>query len=301
MTRRSMKAASLAAALVLCAACDNKKSDSGSGPAAPPASASAAASATAATAASAPPANEITFVKKDLAVGGGWEETLTLEDRLLATKPQKAENNLDKKTSLRTEILAVDGNKITKVKVIYGDKTSVETWAGKQRDPFKDPVSGRTYVAELKNDKVVVTAGDGKPMGTLDDVRVKSDVSAWFGKPDPVLAGIPGGAMKPGDAAKSLTEIVRDLLKDGEDVEVTEGSAKLQSVATVGAYRIGIFEVKVKATRKSAMMKTTWDLSGTMTVRADTTRLTNVQLSGPVATTGIVENTGTTKITIDYK
>jgi hypothetical protein len=260
-------------------------------------------SATPTTASAPAPSNEITFTKQKQAVGTGWDETSTEEEELSTTKPQNAVDTEVHKKALRRDILAVAGNRISKIRLTYGDRSGVETYNGKER-PSKGAVSGKTYIAEYKGNKVVVAddKGNSRDVTVSEEREVKTDVRAWLGKPDPVLTDIPGTVMKLGDAADSMADVLRDFFSwDIYAVELSEASVKLQRVSDEGAYRAGVFDVKVKVTAKGSVLESVYDLAGTMTVRADTTRLTSVRLAGPVTLTGVIAATGTAKLNVDYK
>lgn len=229
---------------------------------------------------------ELTFTVKNRAVGSTWDESATTQTQISLTKPKKLENTEISKDSAKFEVLAADGAKLLKVKVTYKEKVQTVSADGKDKTKTH-PAQGNSYLAEFKDGKVVVTDENKKKVSAEEQKAVSSDVRGFLGKPDPILAGIPGVPVKVGGAANSIAEALRERLGNGESqVELTGVSATLKSITSVADHKTGTFDVKMKATVKEGAFKIMMDISGTVVIRADTGHLTQMSLAAPITLTG---------------
>ena len=238
--------------------------------------------------------SQITFAKKDPVVGSTYNETQTVEMKMDITAPKKESAAFTEKQNEKVDILATDGKTINKVKVTYSEKTEND---GKKT--VTSPVSGKTYIAEFKDKKIHVTDADHKKVSAKEEKTVIGDFDDVLGKPDPLLTGMPGTSLKVGDKADALAEALRDLLSGEKSIELTDITVKLKEIAQGAGGKVGIFDVKVKASVPENP-KLTLDLSGTLSARADDSRLLAILLSGPLTLAGGgVKAEGTAAITMN--
>jgi hypothetical protein len=208
-----IRANALLPTLALCAllcGCGKKKDDDGQ----PGAAASAAASAVATEA----PDTGVLIQRKPPQVGARRvvEESGELNMQLKMGARDMAIT--EKESNRRTEeVLAVEGDQITKLKVTYEAHTKESTEGGRTRKT-PDLLSGKTFLVEVVKGKVNVTTGEGKPViGPAK--KTVSDEFKDLGKPDKVEAALPSRPLKPGDElpelGAALGEQMRSAMEDG--------------------------------------------------------------------------------------
>lgn len=117
--------------------------------------------------AAAAPAAELTFSLVPPKVGekfaNGSTFKMDLEVNAQAGKDKIRSTMSSTETSAYTvEYLAVDGDSVTKGKISYQDKKTVDVEDGKAKEGGASPVVGKTYLASLDGDAVVVKSEAGK-------------------------------------------------------------------------------------------------------------------------------------------
>lgn len=228
----------------------------------------------------------IKFKKKDWNVNSSFTNNSNVDVTLEMTKPKASSfTSKDAKTA-KVDILAADGKTILKTKVTFSAYSKVETNDGKTKDSTP-PVTGKSYVAEFKDKKIVILDESRKKVSAKEEKAVKSEVNDILGKPDPLITALPGGPMKVGDTADSLSEALRELLAEGENdkVELTEPHVTLSKIEMQGSDKVGVFDMKAKINFKQGFSMV-MDLTGTMTVRESDGKVTNMTLKGPLTMTG---------------
>jgi hypothetical protein len=248
-------------------------------------SASGTSAATQAAAASSTPLDvrdSIVFKKADPAVGATYSETSVTNTQIEITAPSASSVVQKRTTSSNVTLLAVDGKTILKVKVAYRAHSTAETSGGKNTTKT-DPVQGKTYVAEYKGKKVLVTSEDQKPVSSQERNTVRADFEAILGKPDPLLTGVPDKTLRVGDSVDSLAEVLRGMLTGDGDVraELSNMSVVLDQIGPIDGQPAGIFLVKAKAKIPGKQQIDIY-LSGSMIIRQSDSRLLAVRLNGPL-------------------
>lgn len=224
----------------------------------------------------------ILFKKKDLVAGATYSEVAATTTQLQITAPQMSSVSQKQTITSKVTLLAVDGRNVAKVKIAYSDHTTLESKAGKT-ETKTDPVKGKTYIAEYKNKKTLVTTDDQKPVSAKERKTVQADLADILGKPDPLLTAVPDKPLKVGDRVDSLAEVLPGLLAGDEDdkVELSDTSIVLDQIGPIEEERAGIFTIKAKA-KVSGKQQLEIDLSGSMSIRESDSRLLLVRLNGPL-------------------
>jgi hypothetical protein len=196
--------------LVLCAVlggCGKKKDDGQPG---------AAASATASASATEAPDTGVLLQRKPPQVGAKRivEESgeLTMQLKMGPRDMTLTEKESNRRTE---EVLAVEGDQITKLKVTYEAHSKESSEGGRVRKT-PDLLSGKTFVVEVVKGKVNVTTGEGKPvLGPAK--KAVSDEFKDIGKPNPVEAALPSRPLKPGDELPELGAAFGEQLRSAMD------------------------------------------------------------------------------------
>lgn len=237
----------------------------------------------------------LVFKAKAPAVGDKVEEKETSEMKMALDidaggKKQTVDMTMNESMVKKTEVLAVDGKAVTKEKVTYVEKKKTETEGGKEKKKPKSPIDGKTYILEAKDGKTLVTDEKGKKV-PKDEEEAVLKANRAFGKPDPVLTGLPDKAIKVGDKveklAKALEEHFKDMDESKEQPEISDVEVKLESIDKDG--EAGVFTIQLtmsspKSSKEPFSMKI--PLKGTMKVRAKDGFTTEVNLKGPLTMEG---------------
>ncbi len=237
----------------------------------------------------------LTFKAKAPAVGDKVEEKETSDTKMTMDvdaggKKQTIEMTMVESMVKKTEVLAVDGKAITKAKLTYVEKKKTETEGGKEKKKPKSPIEGKTYILESKDGKTLVTDEKGKKVPKDEEDAVLKGNRA-FGKPDPVLTGLPDKAIKVGDKveklAKALEEHFKNMDESKDPLEVTDVEVKLESIdkdGETGVFAIQLTMASPKTSKEPFALKI--PLKGTMKVRAKDGFTTEVALKGPLTMEG---------------
>lgn len=236
----------------------------------------------------------ITFKAKAPAVGDKTDEkkvsdlkmTMSIE---MGPKPKTMELAENETSTKKTEVLAVDGKAVTKAKITYADYKKVETEDGKEKKKPPSPLAGKTYVLELKDGKTVATDEKGGKLPKDEETKVLQK-NRHFGKPDPVLDGLPTESLKPGDKADKMAKALEQYFADDDDSAkdppaVTDVTVKLDSIEKDGDDQVGVFSVKLTLSSKDnkGPVSMKMPLEGKVKVRAKDGFTTSIDLKGPLS------------------
>jgi hypothetical protein len=234
----------------------------------------------------------LTFTRKYPEVGTVRtnKDTMSMDLTIEAGgKSMKMENSGNEES--KEEVLAVDKNIVTKLKVTWIAKTDVQKADGKEQVE-KSPIVGKTFILEMKDGKAVALDEAGKP---LDDKLAQSVLKEHgsFGKPMALIDALPTTPIKVGDKVDGLAEAMKkdieaDMDADKGEKTTLEGvTFTLKEIKTEGEQKLGVFDVTV--TFKMAMgegMNMSMALKGTMTLRAQDGWPTVMSLEGPISAMG---------------
>ncbi len=244
----------------------------------------------------------ITFAKKAPGVGTRQQErfamhmTLTINvDPTGSGKPRTSQVETSEAETKTEQLLAVNGDAVTKLQVTFAEKVETnkqgtDTVATNKRSPL----SGRTFVVEAKNGKVVATDLFGKPASPSDAALLEKSYKS-LGKPDPVLAAMPARPMKSGDKVDELSKAIRERMSGAGGMSVTNVAVTLREQKD----EEGIFDVTMELTKADGPIKFVVDLKGDMHVRLDDSRTTVLNLSGPVGVGANDADKGKSKMQVD--
>lgn len=237
----------------------------------------------------------LTIVAKMPTVGTKWQETRKNNMRLNMTVDIGVARNHatidDRETTVeKSEVLGVEGKIVTKKKITYAEKTKIESENGKEKGA-PSPLVGKTYVLAMVSGKPTVTDEAGKSVPAEEEELVlKSHRS--FGKPDPMMDGMPDAPMRVGEEVPKLKKALQENLSDADDgndrPDFIVDSVKLTSIEK-GDDLTGVFALEITVQTSAASkdpfaMKA--KLTGTMKLRAKDGWLTGMEIKGPLELVG---------------
>jgi len=234
--------------------------------------------------------DEITFVKKDPAVGSKAKQTGVSEVSIDTTAPAVTSFKSEERNVHTTTILAADGKTVLKEKIEYGEQTKTETKDGTPTTT-SSPVANKAYIAEYKDGAVVVLSDNYKPVPPEEEAIVKKAASD-LGSPSRDLTALPDVPVKKGDRVDTLAELLRSAI-DGEGKgEMSDVVVTLKDIEVVNGVKRGIFQYSLKYVQHEDEIIVTMTLSGTFIIRADTGQTIKMDYAGPVTMSGSATGTG---------
>ena len=256
--------------------------------------------------------NGTVFGKRAPSVGDKWEEVVSMTMAMETTvgaqgkgSPQKATMEKKEVETRREEVLAVQGDAITKVGVSFVEKSSLVKEDGKERKR-RSPAEGKTYVVEAKDGKVVVlVAGGGKPAPVAEAKDVKEALE-MLGKPDPLLMGIPARPLKEGEEVPELGKAMREfVLLRAKGMQVSD--VKVVFRGTKGEE--GIFDVEVGLAALEKPLRFDMKLKGEARMRVATGQPLGTVLRGTLSVSSVeadasdlkISGTGTVEMRMDRR
>lgn len=203
-------------------------------------------------------------------------------------EPLKVEVSASSTHGYTTTLLAAKGHVAHKVRVAFDEVVEVSQQQGNTQRKVS-PLSGKTYVAELRKDGLTITQASAKPVAQEEQSEVKKYLPK-LGKPDEMAAAFPSKPMAVGATLDGFTDaLARQLVDDSSEktTRVTEARAKLVEIREEPHGVVGVFDVSMSLSREDAStpIVTTIPLKGQMSVLAKGIRLVDLTLSGPVAVT----------------
>jgi len=245
---------------------------------------------TAAAAEKKPASDEVTFKKKAPAVGDKRVSTSNLTMKLTMTlegigpSPKSISVGKVEAVEKNEEVLAVDKDIITKLKVTYNSKSDVDNKDGKEKTKSY-PVVGKTYVLESKDGKLAVLTEKGTPAPAAEASIVQKDYKQ-FGKKDDFQSAVPERSLKVGEKVDELTTALKEKMFAGEDEkrkpEVQDAEIRLASVREVEGKKVGVFDVTLKVKMTEEPLGMLMDLKGQIEVGVDDAWARDMKLEGPI-------------------
>lgn len=236
-------------------------------------------------------ARSIQFKKKDAVIGRTDELTSHFEMRLDfafgaqgAEEPTKIESTNGEDSRQTQTVLAARGRIIDKVKVAYGDRIEFGEEDGKEERTVS-PVSGKTYLAEAKKGRIVVTNARGKAVPKEEADLVTKDLPE-LGKLDPLEEAIPETPLEVGAPLERFSLALADYLKrdSDPDTEVRDTQVHLAEIRQGPRGLTGILAIEATFVVRidDTPFTLTIPLKGTMPVLAEGAEVLEIALSGPV-------------------
>ena len=225
------------------------------------------------------------FVKRAPAVGDKWEDkvgmTMSMETSVDPDGSGKVQKATMEKTETETrqeEVLAVQGEAVTKVKVTFVEKTANIKEEGKERKR-SSPVAGKTYVVEAKDGKITVLLDGDRPAPAMQ-AKVVKDAYETLGKVDPLYAGVPRRPLKPGDKVEELAKAMKEfMLIRAKDMEVSNVNVVFQG-SKDGE---GVFDIEVTLAAVEKPMRFDMKLKGQARMSLTTGQPSATILKGPLS------------------
>ncbi|AEI62824.1 hypothetical protein [Corallococcus macrosporus] len=181
-------------------------------------------------------------------------------------------------------VLAARGNVVSKVKMAFGDVGEVAEEKGDVQRKAS-PISGKTYLAELKKERLLITDAKGQPVSREEEGEVKKHLPE-LGRPDRLEAAFPKTPLAVGARLEGFSDALAKLMVDeaGDDTRVTQTRATLAEVRQEPRGAVGVFDVSMTVLRQevNAPFLMTIPLQGKMSVLAEGIQLVELTLSGPV-------------------
>ncbi|MBI4703976.1 MAG: hypothetical protein HY744_22945 [Deltaproteobacteria bacterium] len=198
-------------------------------------------------------AEPVTFKKQMIAKGAVREETQQDWIHCQLSGPNgEVTVGFEHDGVVRTEILDVEGDVITKMKVTYERDCEVQRWSGRSAEK-RCPLQGKSFVLQATASDFDVTDADGKPVSGELSKDVRQDYSR-FGKPERTHQNLPETEIEPGQRVPGLETALKlesaDAYADGEEPHVSVSNVKVVLKGTETAYR-----------QKIAVIESTFDLS----------------------------------------
>jgi hypothetical protein len=205
------------------------------------------------------------FTKAAPVVGAKRQESSELTMTLVMTVDGgRSDVNIRESVKRTEEILAVNGEAITKERVTFDDVQSTGPTS----------IKGKTFVVEAKGSKIEVLEGTG-------DAREVERHLKNLGKPDPMLAALPSDGVAVGQRVEGVARAISDQLEESDmrvsDVVVTFKERRGDD---------GIFDVALKLTKDDGATKMSITVQGDVWVSTRTSSTTKMDLSGPVTIGG---------------
>lgn len=255
----------------------------------------------------------VVFTHKAPAVGDKRDEDETMDMNMDISvdlgngKPQKSDIKQHEATKKVVEVLALNGDAPSKVKVTYGTVEKKMTEGGKDKGAKASPISGKTYIVDSAGGKISVTDPSGKPAPSQEAHEVEKHFKS-LGKPDPLTASIPTTPLKPGDKVDAMANAIGEYLN--RDSEKNEG-VKVSNVNVTFKEQSGdegIFDIALTVSKEDKEMGLAIDLKGNVHALVKTSQPTKFDMKGPVKVSGgngggkmKIDGTGDMKLSMTSK
>lgn len=241
-------------------------------------------------------AQEVTFKKATPAVG---ETNATTEEMKMSNKIsvsangnviQEVDQKMQETKASKMTVLAVDGKKITKIKVTYKKKEAKQD-VGQGPMNKSSKLVGKTFILSKSGDAVTVTDEAGKKVDDAVAKEVEADHSKNLGEFDNKFAEVlPDRAIKVGETITVDKKKANSFFKDKDDkdpMNVETFTLKLTGTKKINGVMVGVFDMHVKfAGEPGPGMKMTIDMKGTAHVGVDNCYPHLMDLKGPLAMNG---------------
>jgi hypothetical protein len=240
----------------------------------------------------APAPTTLVFKKKTPPVGtkmltkSSSETTVNMTLEGVGPKPRSiTTTRIDRKEKI-DEVLAIEGDLVTKVKVTYTVDASDHTADGRKVPAPKSPIQGKTYIVEAAKGKLTVTTEKGAPAPAAEATLVKQDHKE-LGQPDQLQAVFPEDAIKIGDTLDAFGAVLQQKLAVGtkrgagapkiEDVRVS-----LASISGAAPAQVGTFNVTFHLGMNEEPLDMGVAFRGHMIVRSADSWPTQMKIEGPI-------------------
>jgi hypothetical protein len=235
---------------------------------------------------------------KTEAMGMKNELKITEKGQVLQTINQKVAKNKESKI----EVLAVDKDEVTKIKVTCRKKEE-KSDVGKGRQDKKSPLTGMTFILEKKDDKVIVTDGAGKKLKTqfIEDEARAAYTKALGPDKSKFQIVIPDRPIKIGETIDIPKKVANKFFEDDEANEKTtveKFTLTLKSTKKFPMFLgdnngplVAVFDMAVKFVGEPQKgMKVTMDMKGVAVIGINNCWTYLIDIKGPMTMTGSQQN-----------
>jgi hypothetical protein len=219
------------------------------------------------------------------ATGTKWLErrAASLDYELTLTKDKAAGGmqagswSLDEERSY--EVLASDGAKITKLRVVFG-KREAKPLLGVE---LTAATAGHGYVIEVKGGSPTVTRVDGKDVSTEERDALMAEYD-WVGGANPLVKWLQGGSLPEGKSVEGGSAETRALLGMLDGMDYTNAKIKATSKGKEGSKLSLDVNVSVRLTSDQTFFDL--ELHGPASVDLDKGSVSDMTLSGTAKASG---------------
>ncbi len=212
-------------------------------------------------------------------------QSMSLEVHIVATRGEQTdrvtstEGNVERKHVVS---LASNAEGITKKKVTYVEMTKKKA-QGPQSMTKKSPLTGKTYIIELKAGKTAFAREDGTKVSEVELEALREE-NKDFGKNNQLSKLLPNRPLLPGEVIPITPEDMRGIFGPGDGM--TSVTLQFIDVEGTGADRVGKFKLGMTVDSVDNGLRTLIPLEGHITIRADTAWPVKMLLEGPVTIEG---------------
>lgn len=186
----------------------------------------------------------------------------------------------------RVKILEVGERGPTRVEITYSTARERRAFGGKELVK-EHAVEGKTYLVEMRGDKIGVSAPDESSVPPAEGQIVASEFDD-LAKSDKLAAVFPAGELTPGQKLEVTPELMNQALSAGSETgQVQAVEMTYLGTRQVDEHTVAVFDVDVTIGGEpmpGASLSAT--LEGEMTVRPDTGWVESVDLAGDVDISG---------------
>lgn len=183
-----------------------------------------------------------------------------------------------------TEVMAVDGDRVTRLKVGYRTCSSTEV-VGNTSTELPIPTAGQTYLVWREGDALQATRADGAPVSP-EELATLGKHQARVGRPDGLQAVVAARRWKRDEpvplAATDLARVAPAVVGEDPDARLVAMGLTLQSADAKRA----VFAVTATIERAGTAGSATQALTGLVKVQRVGGRVLEVHLGGPIADGG---------------
>ena len=234
------------------------------------------------------PADGVTFTMKGPAVGSRYEDVSKMKmafDMSVEAMGVKQKSSMSTQETVRftVEFLAVEGDTPTKARVVYLEKSSVDSEDGKEKKAPPAPVVGKTYLVSMHGEDLDITTDDGTPVSQAETAIVTEDCD-FIGRPDDFRTALPKRPLKIGEDVPELRKAIQKIASAGA-ASGSGGATKVSGVSVrlksdEGDH--GLFDVAMTMSMNDGPVAMVIELKGAIDVRKADSQLTRLVLEGPV-------------------
>lgn len=234
-----------------------------------------------------------TISEKALPVGTVVEQTQSSKlgmkmDISFNGQAQHREVSEESKTVQQVEVLATEGQRITKAKVTYKSQSQTKTEDGKSNQMPAPAYLNKTYTVSWAKDgqefKVADASGQEPPVVELEHVR--KDFQG-MGKPNDFLKILPKGALTPGQKINITKELAAEMFggdkANSENMDLTNSVLVFKGTKKVQGKEAALFDMVLSLKGAEGPLNMSMDLKGKVTLVVDGGWPIEVTLSGPMS------------------